>query len=96
MFSKLGDIDKDENWKKLKEGREFATELRYQNSWGWMISAYIPLLDEKGNEYGYLAIDFPAESVKKEINGIILKLSFTAIIIIVIIIGFVASIIIRV
>lgn len=83
-FSELGDKDKDENWSRLMEGKEFATKLRYQNSWGWMISAYIPISDENGRVYGYLGIDFAAESVKKDINGVILKLSFTALIIVIV------------
>ncbi len=83
-FSKIGETDTDENWENIKIGKTFATKIRYQKEWGWLLSAYVPIADEGGENLGYIGVDFPASDVKKDINKIIINMIIISIIIIIV------------
>ena len=84
-FSEIGTVDTDDNSEKIKEGKVFATNIRYQDEWGWLLSAYAPIIDENGNMIGYIGVDFSAEKIVDEINSIAVKFIIAAIIIAVLI-----------
>jgi methyl-accepting chemotaxis protein len=85
-FSKIGAVDTDSNSVTIKKGEEFATEIRYQDEWGWLLSAYVPIIDNNDRIMGYIGIDFLASDIKEEINSIILKLIIIAFLIVVLMI----------
>jgi methyl-accepting chemotaxis protein len=60
-----------------------ASELTYQEGWGWMISIYTPIFNSRGESAGLIGCDYDAEDLRSLITaqilkGIILSLVFIA------------------
>jgi signal transduction histidine kinase/DNA-binding response OmpR family regulator len=50
-----------------------ADDMDFQASWGWVISAYMPIFNSAGDVVGVIGCDFEAESIYKAIYSRILQ-----------------------
>ncbi|MDR0648644.1 MAG: response regulator [Synergistaceae bacterium] len=61
-----------------------AGDMNLQSSWGWVISAYMPIFNSSGDMVGLIGCDFEAESMYRAIfSRILQQIAFAAIFIVV-------------
>lgn len=71
-FSKLGDVEEYEgylgNFELAMKGQEVKDDFAFNNKWGDLVSAYIPIHDSKGNVVAFLGADLDAAPILSIMN----------------------------
>ncbi len=67
-------VDKQELIMALKEGKETCIKNNITDTWGALMSCYIPIKDDNNNIIGVLGADFSIENVQNECRMLLLKI----------------------
>jgi methyl-accepting chemotaxis protein len=71
-FSQLGDIEEYEgyfeNFELAMKGQEVRDDFAFNNVWGDLVSAYIPIHDSKGDVVAFLGVDLDAAPILAIMN----------------------------
>ncbi len=71
-FSQLGDIEDYqeyfENFELAMKGQEVRDDFAFNNEWGDLVSAYIPVRDSKGDVVAFLGVDLDAAPILALMN----------------------------
>jgi signal transduction histidine kinase/response regulator of citrate/malate metabolism len=86
-FSPLGEKEDistyDSAYLRTYETKSYQScEMDFQDTWGWLISTYMPILNSSGDVVGVIGCDFEAESIYKEIRFRIMQQVLFAILLI--------------
>lgn len=75
-YSSFGDIDSEsyseEFFDKMSKQTSYVTRIENDVNWGWLLSAFIIIENEKGESLGFIGIDFDANDIKAELRQTII------------------------